>query len=69
MTKMIRMKSLMAGPTGTRLPESVHEVPDEEAKDLIAGGYAVEFNRDPQPERAVAPRAREKATKTAATEA
>lgn len=69
MTKTIKMKALMAGPDGTRLPESVHDVPDQEAKDLIAGGYAVEFNRDPQPERAVAPRARQKATKTATTEA
>ncbi len=36
----IRLKTLMAGPEGVFLPGSVIEVSPEEARALIAGGYA-----------------------------
>ena len=36
----IKMKTLMAGPAGTRQPESVHDVSKKEADALISGGYA-----------------------------
>ena len=36
----IRMLALQAGPTGVRELGKVYDVPDQEAKALIAGGYA-----------------------------
>lgn len=36
----IRMKTLMAGPSGTRHPGEVHDVSAKEAEMLVAGGYA-----------------------------
>ena len=34
------MLTLQAGPKGVREPGKEYDVPDKEAKDLIAGGYA-----------------------------
>lgn len=50
----IKMKSLMAGPDGTRYPDKVYQVSTQEGKDLIAGGYAEEVKGDAN---AAAPRA------------
>lgn len=63
---LINMKTLSAGPEGNRLPGKNYEVPDKEAKELIAGGYAVEAKREAAPERATARRGRERATNEAA---
>lgn len=48
------MKTLMAGPDGTRYPDKVYQVPTQEGRDLIAGGYAEEVKGDAN---AAAPRA------------
>ncbi len=61
----IEMKTLQAGPTGTREPGKVYDVPDKEAKELIAGGYAVEVKRNAKPQRATARRAQEQAVESA----
>lgn len=45
----IEQKVLSAGPQGTIQPGTVHEVPDREGADAVAGGYAVPASR-PQPE-------------------
>ena len=45
----IRLKTLMAGPEGVFLPESVIEVSPEEARALIAGGYAEPVPRQAAP--------------------
>ena len=37
----IKMMTLMAGPFGNRQPDSVYDVPKDEAAQLIAGGFAV----------------------------
>ena len=37
----IKMKTTMAGPDGIATVGSVVELSDDQAKDLIAGGYAV----------------------------
>jgi hypothetical protein len=58
----IRMSTTSAGPAGVRVAGSVHELPDKEAKELIAGGYAVEVKRETLAERATAKPARERAT-------
>ena len=44
----IRMLTLQAGPNGVRQAGQLYEVPDAEAQDLIAGGYAVEVKAKPQ---------------------
>lgn len=49
----IKMLTIQAGPNGTREAGQVVDVPDEEARQLIAGGYAVEFKRQEPVERAV----------------
>ena len=36
----VRMKTIAAGPKGTRQPGDVIDVPAKEAKTLIAGGFA-----------------------------
>lgn len=51
----IKMKTLMAGPGGTRLPDHVYDISSAEAKALIDGGYAVEVREStkkqiPEPE-------------------
>ena len=40
MTKII-MKTLAAGPSGSLVPGQVVSLPDEEAEQLVTGGYAV----------------------------
>ena len=45
----IRLKTLMAGPGGVFLPGSVIEVSPEEARALIAGGYAEAVPRPAAP--------------------
>lgn len=50
----VKMKTLMAGPDGTRYPDKVYLVSSQEGKDLIAGGYAVEVKGEAN---AAAPRA------------
>ena len=59
---LVKMLTTSAGPDGVRQSGSVHDVPDKEAKELIAGGYAVEAKRETAPERATAKPARERAT-------
>ena len=39
----IKMKALMAGPNVLRQPGKVYDVPDAEAKELIAGDYAEKY--------------------------
>ena len=39
--KKIMMKTLAAGPSGSLIPGQVVSLPNEEAKQLVAGGYAV----------------------------
>lgn len=39
----VKFLSLDAGPDGVRQANSVHDVPEAEARDLIAGGYAEPF--------------------------
>ena len=54
----VKMLTLQAGPKGVREPGKEYDVPDKEAKELIAGGYA-------QPvgvEKAASRRGAEKAT-------
>ncbi len=36
----VRMKTTMAGPNGTASPNGTVLVPEQEATDLVAGGYA-----------------------------
>lgn len=43
----IRMNTLSAAPTGVRLAGREYEVPDAEARQLLAGGYAVAVNPAP----------------------
>jgi hypothetical protein len=59
----IRLKTLMAGPDGVFPPGSVIEVSPEEARALIAGGYA-----ESVPRPAVAPKAEPPAVETAAVQ-
>lgn len=57
MTK-VKMRSLMAGPDGTRLPGKIYPVSPEEAKELIDGGYAESVKESAKPEASTsAPRA------------
>jgi hypothetical protein len=60
----IEMKTLSAGPKGSREPGKSYDVPDKEARELIAGGYAEEV-KAPQrgivAEKATGRRGREKA--------
>ena len=62
------MRTLSAGPGGNRLPGLVYDVPPEEARALVAGGYAEPVDRVPEaappetaavlpPENAARPRA------------
>lgn len=60
----ILMKSLSAGPEGVRSPGKIYEVPDNEAKGLLEGGYAVAA---PEPA-AQAPKPEEKAPEIVAAE-
>ena len=47
----VRMKTLMAGPDGTRFPDKVYPVSAQEGEDLIAGGYAEEVKAEtPKPQ-------------------
>jgi hypothetical protein len=60
----IEMKTLMAGPNGVREAGKTYEVPDKEARVLIAGGYAEEVaapRSKPVVEKATGSRGREKA--------
>lgn len=53
----VTMRTLSAGPTGTLRPGQTYDLPDEEAKQLIAGNYAVPASRGTaagQAEKAVA---------------
>ncbi len=43
----IRLKTLMAGPEGVFPPASVIETSDDEARALIAGGFAEPVHRSP----------------------
>lgn len=36
----VRLKSVYAGPAGCFQPGSEHDFPEQEAKQLVAGGYA-----------------------------
>lgn len=45
----IKMLTLQAGPQGVRKAGVVYDVPDVEAKQLIAGGYAVVAPADEKP--------------------
>ncbi len=56
----IRLITLMAGPAGVFPPGSVLEVSPEEARALIAGGYA-----EPVPRPAAAPKVEPPAVETA----
>lgn len=58
---LIEMKTLQAGPLGTREPGKRYDVPDKEAKTLIEGGYAVEVKRGAKPQRATGRRGEEQA--------
>ena len=60
----IEMKTLQAGPDGTREAGKVYDVPDKEAKALIEGGYAVPYQGKAKAvvaEKAIGPRGRERA--------
>ena len=46
--KRVRLKTVLAGPAGTKQPGE-HEFEDDVARDLIAGGYAEELP-EPEPE-------------------
>lgn len=59
----IKMITIQAGPEGTREPGQVIDVPDAEARQLIEGGYAVEFKRQESAERAVRVAAEEPAAR------
>ena len=59
----IRLITLMAGPEGVFPPGSVIEVSPEEARALIAGGYA-----EPVPHLAAAPKVEPSAIETAAVQ-
>ena len=59
----IRLITLMAGPEGVFPPGSVIEVSPEEARALIAGGYA-----EPVPRPAAAPKVEPPAVETAAVQ-
>jgi len=48
----VRLKTLMAGPEGVFLPGSVIEVSSEEARALIAGGFAEPAEQPGKPEAA-----------------
>lgn len=41
----VTMRSLSSGPNGQLLPGNTYDVPDDEAKQLIAGQYAVPADR------------------------
>ncbi len=43
----IKMKTLAAGPLGNKHPNVEYDVPDQEGKDLVSGGYAVEIKEEP----------------------
>jgi hypothetical protein len=51
----IKMLTLDAGPDGVREPGKIYEVPNAEAKQLIAGGYAVDATHLDVPKRRGAP--------------
>ena len=53
--KKIMMKTLAAGPSGSLIPGQVVSLPDEEAKQMVNGGYAVyEENKAAEVETATA---------------
>ena len=53
--KKIVMKTLSAGPNGSYSPGQLVSLPDEQAKELVAGGYAVyEGGKAPEIETATA---------------
>ncbi len=51
----IKMLTLEAGPEGVREPGKIYQVPDAEAKRLIAGGFAVDATYLDEPVRRRAP--------------
>lgn len=55
--QQVRMLSLSAGPDGVRNVNSVHAVSDDEADELIAGGYAEPFKGGPVPASSGVPKA------------
>jgi hypothetical protein len=63
----IRMKSLAAGPNGVRHVGRVYEVSQQEADDLIAGGYAELASGASSPETAALSGGAERAMMPAAT--
>ena len=53
--KKIIMKTLAAGPSGSLVPGQVVSLPDEEAKQMVNGGYAIyEENKAAEVETATA---------------
>ena len=66
---LIRMLTLSAGPAGVLHIGSEYELPEQQAAELVAGGYAVEVNPAPavpQVETTQRVIATEKAVKTTA---
>lgn len=64
MTRRVLMRSLAAGPDGVLLPGAAVDLPDAQAAELIAGGYADDLA---QPEAATD--AAEESAEAGATEA
>lgn len=51
----VKMLTLDAGPDGVRQPGKIYDVPANEAKALIAGGYAIDATNLKDPKRRGAP--------------
>ncbi len=48
--KKIKIRTIMAGPKGVRVPGDIFEVSDAEARRWIKAGYASEVEEEPEPE-------------------
>lgn len=62
----VKMRSLCAGPSGVLRSGEVHDLPEAQAREFIAGGFAepVDAPPAPQKETAAGRGAREKAART-----